>query len=361
MKSVVPIIIVMGASIGWSQGASLCQDVHQIHGIESISFADRTVAKGSMFAPQIEVGNDSRMQGVLLAPQLLTLRDRVKLAGDVHWMAAYQLGNGVQISGVTTKDAVASNCIVPTTPTAAGTTQVEVPNDDILGLAPGSYGAVTVRARSILSLDAGRYAFTSLNVEPDAKVQWETEVADSLLISVTGSVQIGDRTDLRGDGYMQILSGQNIEVGTDSWVKADFLAPNGSIRIASRTQLGGHILAKNVRFEPDVVAYVSAAIRATVYDSVLTTVRDTFSWSDYRQIAFRLADPEAERNGALSEADRETLLRIYGQDVDSGRIVPLMSLVTTYGLQASGSLQNREIALSVLAASSFPDSTKLGI
>jgi len=331
------------------------------HGIESIRFADRSIAKGSMFAPQIEVGNDSRMQGVLLAPKLLTLHDRVKLTGDAHWNESYQYGNGIQISGASIQDAVPSNCMVPIVPTSAGSEPIEVPNNDILGLAPGSYGTVMVRAHSILSLDAGRYSFASLDVEPDAKVEWETGTNDSLLIRVTGSVRIGDRTEMRGDGYMQILSGQNIDVGTDSWVKVDFLAPSGSIRIASRTQLGGRLLAKNVLFEPDVVAYVSAAISPTEYDSVLTTVRDTFSWSDYRQIAFRLADPEAERNGALSEVDREMLLRIYGQNVDSGRIVPLMSMVQSYGLQGPGSLQNREIALSVLAASSFPDSTKLGI
>jgi hypothetical protein len=353
--------MIMVSSI-WSQGLGNCLDVTQIFGFESVTLADRSIIQATIFAPRIEIGNDSKISGQLIATNQMTIRDRVTISGDVFWKQALQKGNQVSILGSVEQSATRPNCQIPSLSMAAGNQRIEIGNDQNEELAPGVYGELVVRARALLQIFPGTYTFSRLEVEPDAKLDWEVGEGENLNINVTGGVRIGDRAKLEGNKTIAMIAGQGIEVGADSWTRLDLFSPNSDIRIASRAQLGGRLLGLNIRLEPDVGAFGVPAFRpSALYDRVLISRQDTINWSDYRQALLRLQNPEAERLGAMTWETRDQLIEMYATTTDEGQIVPLLSSYKTVALQYPGLRTTRDVAYSALAETNLKTNTKMGL
>jgi len=232
-----------------------CQDLWQIHATGSVILADRSDIKGRIYGSVVEIGNDSRFEGVVEAPQRVRIGDRTNFQGSLFYSTQVSIGNQVVFDGDSASTAVVASCLTPLVSTQSSEQSVTVPNDASLELVPGVYGDLTVRSRATLELSSGIYYFKSVNVEPDAHVEWTSAPDERIQWIVVGSVRLADRSDLNGDVTLDLQAGASIDIGTDSRTRVNFVTPMGDIRVASRTLLQGRLLAKNIRLEPDVVAF----------------------------------------------------------------------------------------------------------
>jgi len=284
-------LIVAGHIVAQS---NTCMEYYQVYGTESVSLADRSNIQGRIYSAKIEVGNDSYLEGVIVAPSQLTLRDRVSFQGELHWQNQYQAGNQNKIQGTVSHDALVDSCSAPTLPSTMSGVRVEIPNGVDTTLEPGTYGDLVLRTRSILSLIAGVYHFNRFEIEPDTRVEWDLDGSDLLTLQVNQNVRIGDRAMMEGSSTIQIIAGGDIDIGTDTWTRMDLSSVQGNIRIASRAQLGGRLYARNIRLEPDVGAFGVPALRADpMFDQVLLQHDDLRTLDDFQQIALRTSNPES--------------------------------------------------------------------
>jgi len=281
----------------------------------------------------------------LLCSNAIFSIDRFVVTGDLHWAQVKIIGNGGSISGSLVKDSPSQmQCHVPSAPIQSGIQSIEIPNDDSRSLTPGDYGAVMIRARSVLSLSEGLYRFSKFEVEPDAVLLWEGQVK----IEVTGTLRVGDRSRIEGTPLADFLVGSNVDLGTDAWMGADIQAPDGHVRVASRTLLQGRLLSKTIRFEPDAQVYVNPVIRVSPFDATLLRSSDTIDYSDYLQASFRLSELDVSRNQTLSHEQRLELLNLYGSESEYGRLIPIVSLEKSFvGIENNQRTQNmvRMVAL----------------
>jgi hypothetical protein len=188
-------------------------------------FSDRAVlANGS--GGTVELGVETHAGEIRsLAP--VFLRDRARVFGQVISSQGITMQNGVLTEGLSPFSSVNLGPPIQRVVAApAGGVNVMLEPDRVLDLAPGSYGDVAVKSRSILRLREGKYAMLSLMIEPDA------------IIELQGNVELVIKNDFTFRGTLSFAGASRLSVvylGTNTafierqFPRVEFFAPSGKV------------------------------------------------------------------------------------------------------------------------------------
>ncbi|MBI4816015.1 MAG: hypothetical protein HY791_07155 [Deltaproteobacteria bacterium] len=142
--------------------------------------------------------------------------------------------------------------VMPTLPPAVpGSTPLTLAQDEVRRIAPCSLGEVLLRQGCKLELEAGEYAFASLDVGQDSRV----EALGPVVISIAGRLAPGQKSYLGPAPSAPSLTARDVRlhvhglngasgnlhagpeaavIGQKALVRALILAPNGKLHLAGR-------------------------------------------------------------------------------------------------------------------------------
>ena len=120
-------------------------------------------------------------------------------------------------------------------------------------LAPGNYGALNVKSRATLSLTAGQYTFSSISIEPQARLQLNKTQGPISLYSLTNFPFRGTLVDAGGplaDFLIGAFGSGSVDI--EAPFRGTVVAPNGQLVLASVSPPGhrGAFFAKQILARP---------------------------------------------------------------------------------------------------------------
>jgi hypothetical protein len=219
---------------------------------ETLTVRDRARVSAKFFSGSFSVGSDANVLGRALATGNGFLGDRGRMNGARLGGVLSGYRAGVQ-NGLVERAFVPAQTMLQRAVTA-GTAPIEVPREGQVTLAPGSYGAVTVRYHGRLKLsEAGIYRFASLFFEPDAFL--DVPGGDKrTVIAASGNITFGDRLILARNGGGTLLredtlfysNGSAFESGFLSSLIGDIEAPAATIQLRDRATINGCVGGRHV-------------------------------------------------------------------------------------------------------------------
>ncbi len=207
-----------------------------------------------------EVGA-SVTSGPLTSHAPVFLRSSTTIHGSVVSGGAVTQQHGVTVLGTTTQHASLPAPTIltwepPLAPTPAASQTVSP--DGSLTLAPGSYGALTVYSRGRLRLRSGNYAFTNVQVEPQAIIEVTVTPSDGPLVLYADQVSVfrGDivttTAESTAESTLLVHRGTNT-IRLERSANLAIVAPHATVELATGgAQYRGSLYAKGVHLEPDV-------------------------------------------------------------------------------------------------------------
>jgi len=225
-------------------------------GSHGVTLADRVVVNGSVFSGTggtATIGNDATINGNLISLSPVQLRDRTTIT-FINTNAGVTPGSNDHIGGTST-----ATPVLPAFPTISqsftGSQAITLPPDTTRPLSPGQYGAVTVFSRAKLVLSAGTYAFTSLDLEPQASLVTPSSTAETARVFVRDNVIYRGRTTVASGAIAPLFLGytgsnaitiENVFMGT-------IVAPSAALTLQSLNGAGvytGDFFGRQVSVSP---------------------------------------------------------------------------------------------------------------
>lgn len=184
----------------------------------------------------LEVGVDAST-GSLFAHGAVQLRDRARVQGSIITEGSVTRGNGTIVTGtirertsVSPTNLAAWEVCLPVRHSGS----VTLEPDQTRTLAPGNYGDMVLRSRAQLALSSGQYTFTSIMLEPQARLSLDSR-SGPIALYTSGSVTLRGALEQRTGSATQLLVGTlgtgtvNVEMAFTGTI----VAPNGEIQLAS--------------------------------------------------------------------------------------------------------------------------------
>ena len=217
---------------------------------------------------EVEIGSGSLLIG---GPQVA--------AHTVALAAKVQAGDVFHVDGVTTGPEVVHTpklgyvplfTGMPVFPAfSAGGAAVEIAGNQTL--APGTYGAVSLRNNAVLTLTGGNYYFTSLELKAKATVQ----VTGPSTVHVVGRVGMGagsivgpaNGSGLTAGDLVVYVSGTDdarpaLEIGSNSSVSMNVYAKFGTVAIGPSSVASGALIGRSVDVGSKVVLNLDSVFLA---------------------------------------------------------------------------------------------------
>lgn len=222
-----------------------------------LTLADRvSVVHGTIVAgKKVELGVEAKIvAGDLLSGGDVWLRNRAKVQ-KIVLSGRLDMQDGASYSAMETKDvSLPKLTAVAVKP---GSADFYVANDQTTSITPGSYKDFHVYSRSLVHFAPGDYYFSSFVLEPDVKLEFGTSDT-GVRIWVQGRLSLADRVILENLGTPEKLllytnSSEMLRLGVGNQLRAVVVAPVGSVEVPSGISFAGHIWAKNVNVQPDVI------------------------------------------------------------------------------------------------------------
>ncbi len=235
---------------------------------ESIDLRDRAKVvdeDGSPFALKaLGIGTTTvgvqAVSGTINAKGAVFLRNYASVVGDVNSDSTVELQHGANVLGATNAHQSSPDPIeVSWLPeiTSDSTRPYRLWPDQSGSLAPGGYGALEIYSRATVTLTSGQYAFTRVQLEPQAKIVLNNDSEEGPVVIYTDSV-----TALRGtiealDGetassLLLVYTGHQ-ELRLEGASSLAIVAPSAKVTLATGgTRHQGSVYARAVGVEPDV-------------------------------------------------------------------------------------------------------------
>lgn len=228
-----------------------------VYGKQGVDIRDRTVVQADVDAGALTLGVQARIQGNADVDGNAQLSNYAQVTGTLNVEGNYSPGVGVSV-GTLVHPATVSLPALGTKTFSVGSGSQQIPNDAVQPLAPGNYGAMTIRARARVTLTAGTYNFASLVVEPDVVLTFDTS-GGPIVLNVQGDVTVNGRvvyqaTDpskisLYSNGALvQFYANPNSSYAA---FPGSIVAPNAQIHIYSKVSINGCVQGRTVILEPD--------------------------------------------------------------------------------------------------------------
>ena len=219
---------------------------------DEVDFRPYSMALGNVYGTKLELGADSKIYGNVDASYECTLNERAYMAGDLQYGNPCDEQNNVVATSKKKVSLVKPVVVLPEI--SAGIENLQVEIDESKMVSPGSYGALYVNTRAKVTFTSGSYVFQSLFTEPDVEFKFDM-TSGPITISVAGDVRLGDRSTfaIEGGSPSEILwnvGGESIDMGTDGRYFGNIIAPNASVRVASRSHLVGSVYANKFMLKP---------------------------------------------------------------------------------------------------------------
>jgi hypothetical protein len=225
-------------------------------GSHGVTIADRGIVNGSVYAGAgsvTSVGNDAAVNGNLISASPVLLHDRTAVT-LIDTNAGLTRGNSDVLGAVLT-----TTPVLPAFPTISqtftGTQTITVAVGGSRPLAPGQYGAVTVFSSGRLVLSAGTYAFTSLDLEPQATLVTPSATGETAQLFVRDSVIYRGRAAIASGTLAPLFLGYtgSNAITIESPYTGTIVAPSASLTLQSLNNTGvyaGEFFARTVNLSP---------------------------------------------------------------------------------------------------------------
>lgn len=227
---------------------------------QTLTMRDRADIVTRFYSAGFTIGSDATVLGRGLARGNGFLGLRSVMSGGARLTGTLSGNRAGVLNGLVERTTVPVQTLAQRT-VVAGTTAVEVLEDQTRVLEPGDYGTLIVRWHGTLILaKPGIYRFSSILVEPDARLEVPGG-AIRTVIAASGNVTLGDRLVVarRGGGSLTredtlfYSNGATVDVGFDIPLLAEIEAPVGAIQFRDRSTLAGCLGARNVTLGFDTV------------------------------------------------------------------------------------------------------------
>jgi hypothetical protein len=247
------VVIGAGGSLRIADRASIVSTNNTRSPIANVGTGETNVGMDASAGDVVSIPNVV-LRGANRPPPFVNIEGAIRTGGTVTRQ------NNARVSGAVTQNATIATrtyerrAIIPTTPGA----NVTLPPDTARSLAPGNYGNVVVFSRSTLTLAAGSYVFSRLQMEPQSRVVLQNANAPVVIyirdeLIYRGRIEEQAREPIVGNLLIGVLSDKQIPV--EAPFLGTLLAPRATISLATVAAPGhqGAFFGKSVQVAPDVV------------------------------------------------------------------------------------------------------------
>src|SRR6185503_11223632 len=213
------------------------------------SGATASVASNGAFTLQ----NNARIGGAVVAGGTASLKNNSVVDGRVYHGGTYSQINNAHATGGHQSVAPAPMPCECGFDLAAALADAAITNDNALlaGNPAFANGVLTVQNNGTLTLAAGRYYFSSLNVLNNAKLT--SAPGAQVQLYVQGNVTIGNNSTLGaavGSPGMLVVSGASaagtVNLKNNAHAALSVYAPNAAVTLSNNAKLYGAVVGKNV-------------------------------------------------------------------------------------------------------------------
>jgi len=244
-----------GGNVTIQNGAKVMGDVHA-GGYVSIGSNDGSVYGSVYAAGYVSLGNAARVYANVHSGSNITVLWGGTIDGNAVAAGSVSVNEwGGKVSGSVVQNASSPPRIKPTGPSVcdvveapplqsytAGTTDIAAGYNTVKDIVPGSYGKLTAAGKNTITLHAGTYTFSSMNVSWDCN--WRLDVSGGdIIIFVVGDVSFGGEVSVlvSSDG-VNYNSMWSVDPNLAARV---YLETHGNFTAGQSGRWFGTILAKN--------------------------------------------------------------------------------------------------------------------
>lgn len=239
--------LISNGKVDLKKGSSVAGDVLATGKDVSVD-EGATVDGGVTAADKVDLKKSATVGGSVVAGDDVHLHKDAAVAGDVTSADKVKIDAGASVGGIVTPfaavPAVTELPFLSLTFTG-GSSDVKVPKNGSLTLAPGVYGKLEVKDGATLTLSAGTYTFEKIDVDKDATIVIDASVG-AVVIDVEKDV------DLKEDVAVVLTGGTAADV---LWQVA-----GGHVHLHKRVSFVGTVLATDGKITVDEDATVLGAL-----------------------------------------------------------------------------------------------------
>ena len=200
----------------------------------------------------VETGVSSRVGNIWSAGPVF-LRSNAVVNGSIRTAGPVTRQTGVVVTGSTTTQPVptdTSRRVSITFPT--GVTPITLQSGQSQSPLPGAYGAVVVNSGATLSLSAGIYRFTSLQVEPQGNLRLD-EAGGAVFIYVQDTLLFkGNQVQVNGDGRVFVGVFGSDAVSLQAPFRGTVVAPSAALQLTTQAAgFAGAFIGSTLELFPD--------------------------------------------------------------------------------------------------------------
>ncbi|PLX30771.1 MAG: hypothetical protein C0600_07495 [Ignavibacteria bacterium] len=205
-------------------------------------------------------GSPSTHNGNCFAGSQIRVAQNNTIDGDIQGAQLLIHPNAV-VTGTQTSSA-ASAVSLPTYSFMPGATDVTVPQDGDVTIAPGAYGSVTVNKNGTLRVSTGSYAVEKLVLKNNAALAVDmthgpasVDVKKNLQCNTGSSVTYSPWTDASRWLFLHAQQTTDVILGTDSRILAQLSAPAADVYLEDGAGYRGSITGASIEIGSDVTLY----------------------------------------------------------------------------------------------------------
>lgn len=222
-------------------------------GTASLDLRDRVRVVGTVASDNFTLGANATVGGNANVFGNAFLRNNSRINGELDIKGSLTPQAGSSIGGPVLRPGSAAQAVLPTVAVTAGTATITVERGQTRAIVPGSYGDLTFRAGSRVTLSAGSYNLASLTIEGTSAVTLNVSQGP-IAINVRGNVTVfGSATFTTTDATKVLLysTGSNVTFQSNNSFPGTIVAPFANLTISNFVTVAGCAGGKTVTIDTD--------------------------------------------------------------------------------------------------------------
>jgi len=222
-------------------------------GTSSLDLRDRVKVTANAASDNFTLGASALVGGNANVFGTALLRSNSRITGELDITGGLTQQTGSTIGGGVKRPGSAAQSVLPTNAVTAGTGTLIVDNGQTRTLNPGSYGDVTFRARSRVTMNSGTYNLASFTVEGPTTINLNVNNGP-ITINVKGNVMIfgGAAFATTDPTKVKLYStGNNVTFQASNTFPGTVVAPFATVAVANFVNISGCLGGKTVSVDTD--------------------------------------------------------------------------------------------------------------